>query len=140
MLFNFIPVQYRVMAAVIAVGVAMTLAGTAGWVVNGFRLDAKYAKQIAVKQAQITDLQSAINVQNTAVAVMGANTEGAYRAQALAEKNAKDWAAVAKQRETKADNLKATNCRDMLENLKGVYQDESFNPYFDLNPLYIVRM
>lgn len=48
-----IPAQYRALAAGLGLLLAMVLAGGAGWVSNGWRLDAAHRADIAVRDAQL---------------------------------------------------------------------------------------
>jgi hypothetical protein len=48
-----IPVQYRALAAGVGLLLAMALAGAAGWLTNGWRLDSVHRADIATRDAQL---------------------------------------------------------------------------------------
>ena len=69
--------KLRVLATLLVLAVLLALAGAAGWLVNGWRLDGPHARELAARDGTISTLKAAIDQQNAAIQAVGAATAAA---------------------------------------------------------------
>lgn len=121
-MINLIPPQYRMLAMILSMLVAMALAAAGGAVVNGWRLDAAHQKALTQKQAEYDALAAQVREQNRAIEAAGAEARAADSRRALAEQYA---GAVMKRLGSRDERLagsKATDCRALLEEQWGAWK------------------
>lgn len=119
-MIDLIPVQYRMLAALVGVLIVFAIGATAGAIINGCRLDAKYTRQLAEKDAYIAELDKTILHQNTAVEILNTRKQMADQARDTAEKTAKLALQASVNRAKQADTIQAIDCRGMLDQLKSL--------------------
>lgn len=97
-------------------GAALILAGAfgAGWVVNGWRLDAAHAEELSEKQAIISDLTGKIVTQNHAVDILAEKRANATSRRELAVQLSKDVLASLKNRDAAIAASQAVDCDGVL--------------------------
>lgn len=102
-------------------GVGIFLAGSiTGAVIQGWRLDASHASDMAACNQRYHEIELRVEKQNGGINLMNYKLEVAEQAQKVAEANA---AYVRNQyaiQNKKASEITATSCASMLESLKGI--------------------
>ncbi len=118
---DLIPVQYRMLTALIAVAVALSAAAAVGAVVNGWRMDGDHQRAIAAEKAayavlrgQYADLTLKVGAQNAAIDLMTEKTKAAGERRELAEKFAAEAIKGTTARQTSARASQAPNCDGVL--------------------------
>lgn len=101
-------IQYKL----IAIAVVIMLAAIAGALVNGWRLNSKFADEKIEYEKQIAERDAAIEKQNAAVRRM---TDQYKQSLAMAEKAAKAAAVKAKKREAAIKEVeKKSSCEEVM--------------------------
>lgn len=125
-LTDMIPVQYRILAAMIALGVALAAAALAGATIEGWRLDGSHQREIATEKAsyglllgQYNDLRVKTTEQNGAVSVLAEKTKSADERREVAEKYAAGLVQTTERRITEIKASKATTCDGVLRDAWG---------------------
>ncbi len=126
MLTDLIPIQYRMMAAIIGVAVLAAASAVAGAVVEHWRMDAAGQHDIAAEKASYATLLAQHNAlklstekQNGAVNLLGAKTEAAEARSEQAEKLAASAIKSAAARVAAAKSSAATTCGGVLRETWG---------------------
>lgn len=109
-----IPDQYKLLACGVALVGAMAAAGTAGWMVNGLRLDAAHQKEMAKKRDEYDALAEKVREQNRAVEAMGAAKVAADERRKTAEKFAASAIARAQGRSESVASSTAPDCSGVM--------------------------
>lgn len=118
-MIDLIPPQYRLLASIIALAVAMACAAAGGWLVNGWRLEGAHQKAIAAKQAEYDALATKVREQNHAVDILRQNTEAADTRRKQAEKFAADALKRINSRSGDVANSQAPDCDGVLREAWG---------------------
>lgn len=102
-------------------GVAIVLAGAfgAGWMVNGWRLTAGHAREIAALTSESTNLKAKIQTQNFAVDVLNERKNAADERRRLAEVLTKAAQVGLQNRADQVAASKATDCDGVLREAWG---------------------
>ena len=109
-------IQYQIMVLTFS-----TLLGIAlGFLVQGWRLKASHATSLAECTERYHALELSIEKQNGSIALMGYKLEVAEDDRKKAEANAAYIRTQYTTQTKKADNIVASTCNAMVENLKGV--------------------
>jgi opacity protein-like surface antigen len=118
---DLIPVQYRVLSALIALAVAMAAAAAAAVVVEHWRMDGDMQRAIATEKASYAVLLAQHNAltisttkQNGAVDLLAVKADAADQRRALAEKYAAGIIQTKNQRIAEILAGKATTCEGVL--------------------------
>jgi small-conductance mechanosensitive channel len=119
-MLQLILLKYRTAAILIVAGLIASACFAAGWKANGHLLGLKHAVQISVKEKEIDRLDKELLTQNAAVALLGEQRAAAVRARDKAEQALKDLMRASAARQSAADKIPATNCLQMLEELKRI--------------------
>lgn len=113
-MIDLIPLQYRLIASVIALAVALALAAAGGWFVNGWRLDGQHQRAMSDKQSDLVAEQGKVREQNHAVDLMAKSTEAADLRRKQAERFAADAIRRIDSRSESVSKSDATNCDGVL--------------------------
>ncbi|MCG2585525.1 hypothetical protein [Massilia sp. TS11] len=111
--------QAKIIAGGLALLVTLAAGAAAGAVVNGWRLEAGHARELATKDQEISGLKAAIEKQNGAVEGLRAATEAAHGARKLAESYAQRAIGTLDQRAAAVAGTKATDCPGVLREAWG---------------------
>jgi hypothetical protein len=119
-MFSFIPLQYRFAAAMIAAALALSLAFTTGWAVNGWKKDAEHAEVLAVKNATLHEYDLRLVNQNAKVDRLKIMKEAADAVLAQAEARIEVLKKNNKNRQAQAADIDAKDCTSMITKLKAI--------------------
>lgn len=106
----------KVKLGIALLSVVLVLAGAfgAGWVVNGWRLEAAHAVELSEKQAIISDLTGKIVTQNHAVDILAEKRANATSRRELAVQLSKDVLASLRNRDAAVAASQAVDCDGVL--------------------------
>lgn len=117
---DLVPIsKFEIMAYVLAVVGIIAAIFFAGWTVNGWRLDAAHASAIAERQAEITELKSKIQAQNSAVDILDEKSKNAIARRQLAEQYSQQLVKANNKREAIIEGSKATDCDSYVRDMWG---------------------
>lgn len=114
--------KLRGLAITIVLAVLMALAGAAGWLVNGWRLDGPHARELAARDATIATLKAAVDQQNAAIRAAGAASAAADDRRKQAETVAARAIDRMKARSAAVATSTATDCAGVLRDSWGAWK------------------
>ncbi len=107
-------------AQIIGAVIAMSLAFIFGFTLQGWRLGAAHAEQLAAEKDKYSQLALTVEHQNSGIELANYKLEVANESRTKAELLAVSVRSQLNIQTTKASQITLTNCSDMVEQLKGV--------------------
>lgn len=121
-MINLIPPQYRVLASLAALAVALAGSAAAGAVINGWRLDGGHQRALAQEKHKYDELADKVREQNRAVDALAAAGKTADQRRQVAERYTASIIAGLDRRSVAVAGSKSLDCDGVLREAWGNWQ------------------
>ncbi|MFZ3289250.1 MAG: hypothetical protein WA191_20720 [Telluria sp.] len=121
-MINLIPPQYRLLASLAALAVALAGSAAAGAVINGWRLDGDHQRALAENKKEYDGLADQVREQNRAVDALAAASKTADQRRQVAETYTASIIAGLDRRSAAVAGSKAADCDGVLREAWGKWQ------------------